>query len=141
MKHTTLTSSVHQTVQFGKQFSKKLKPGDVVALTGALGAGKTSFTQGIARGLGVKGYVRSPSFTLINEYSGKLPVFHFDLYRLENIREIESLGYGDYFFGSGVTVIEWAEKAKEILPGNYWLIKLVSTGENIRRITVRKVGK
>ena len=134
-----LTKNLNHTIKLGKQFAKKLKKGDVVALTGNLGSGKTSLTQGIARGLGVKGYIRSPSFKLINEYKGAVPVFHFDLYRVNNIFDIENLGYRDYFYNNGVTIIEWAEKAKAILPDEYWQVNLFNLGGTRRKIIIKKV--
>lgn len=134
-----LTKNLNHTIKLGKQFAKKLKKGDIVALIGNLGSGKTSLTQGIARGLGVKGYIRSPSFKLINEYKGNLSVFHFDLYRLNNISDIENLGYKDYFYNNGITIIEWAEKAKTILPDEYWQVDLFNLGGTKRRITIKKV--
>ncbi|MFH1239507.1 MAG: tRNA (adenosine(37)-N6)-threonylcarbamoyltransferase complex ATPase subunit type 1 TsaE, partial [bacterium] len=117
-----ITKNLNETLKFGERLARRLKRGDIVALTGNLGSGKTSLTQGIARGLGVKGYIRSPSFKLINEYKGNVPIFHFDLWRLKSIAEVEELGYRDYFYNNGVTVIEWAEKIGPILPQEYWQV-------------------
>ncbi|MEK7841327.1 MAG: tRNA (adenosine(37)-N6)-threonylcarbamoyltransferase complex ATPase subunit type 1 TsaE, partial [Deltaproteobacteria bacterium] len=106
---------------------------------GELGAGKTSFTQGIAEGLGVTSYVKSPSFTIVNEYKGILPVYHIDLYRLGDINEIYELGIDEYLYRDGVTIIEWAEKAIPLLPEKYILIKFFYTGEKTRKIEVTQL--
>jgi tRNA threonylcarbamoyladenosine biosynthesis protein TsaE len=133
-----VTKNLSETLKFGQQLARRLKKGDIVALSGDLGAGKTSLTQGIARGLGVKGYISSPSFKLINEYKGSVPVFHFDLWRLKNITEVEDLGYRDYFYNDGITIIEWAEKIKPLLPEEYWQVDLFNLGGTRRKITVTK---
>ncbi len=106
------THSPGDTLSLGERIGQHLKAGDNVFLFGELGAGKTTLTQGIARGLGVskKEYVRSPSFTLVNEYSGRVPVFHIDLYRIDSSRELENLGLEETFSGKGVVIVEWAEK-------------------------------
>lgn len=124
------TNSTDETLQLGENLGKRLSPGDTVLLFGDLGAGKTTLTQGIARGLGLgdKEYVRSPSFTLINEYKARCPIYHIDLYRIESFSEIENLGLEDLV--SGVTIIEWAEKLFQ-MPEN-------STGLDIdERIEIR----
>lgn len=106
------TSSAEETLQLGEKIGKLLVPGDIVLLFGDLGSGKTTLTQGIAAGLDVeKGeYVRSPTFTLINEYRGRLPVYHIDLYRIGSHEELEQLGLEELFFGRGVAIVEWADK-------------------------------
>jgi tRNA threonylcarbamoyladenosine biosynthesis protein TsaE len=107
-----VTRSGPETRRLGEALGRKLQPGDIVLLFGELGAGKTTFAQGIAEGLDLdpKHYVRSPTFTLVNEYQGRLPIFHIDLYRLNSAEEIRDLGLEEYLFGPGVTVVEWAEK-------------------------------
>ena len=107
-----LTGTAEETIQLGVKIGERLQTGDLVLLFGDLGSGKTTLTQGIARGLGVaeKEYVRSPSFTLINEYRGRIPIFHIDLYRIESAPQLESLGLEEILFGEGVSVVEWAEK-------------------------------
>lgn len=110
MKQTIITQSAEETQALGENLGKLLIPGDIILLFGDLGAGKTTFTQGISRGLGMYDYVRSPSFTLINEYAGTVPIYHIDLYRLETFEEIESLGIEEVFNGKGVCIVEWAEK-------------------------------
>lgn len=128
------TSSAEETVNLGKKIGSRLKPGDILALSGPLGAGKTTLIQGIAEGLGVKDYVTSPTFILINEYPGPVPLYHIDLYRLEEAAEIEELGLAEYFEKPGVVVIEWAERLGDLLPENAQLVKIEVLGENKRRI-------
>jgi tRNA threonylcarbamoyladenosine biosynthesis protein TsaE len=106
------SESVEQTRRLGVILGGLLAPGDVVLLYGELGAGKTAFAQGIGRGLGVAATVNSPTFTILKEYMGRLPLYHFDLYRIEDAGELESLGFADYFAGDGVSVIEWAERGE-----------------------------
>ncbi len=105
-----------ETRQFGEKMALLLQAGDIICLNGDLGAGKTAFSQGIARGLGVTTHVTSPTFTLINEYEGRLPLYHFDVYRLGNSEAMADLGYEEYFFGSGVCLVEWAELVEDVLP-------------------------
>ncbi|MBI5894395.1 MAG: tRNA (adenosine(37)-N6)-threonylcarbamoyltransferase complex ATPase subunit type 1 TsaE [Deltaproteobacteria bacterium] len=130
------TISQEETKELGKRVGAELKSGDIVALIGDLGSGKTTFVQGLAQGLEVKNYVRSPSFTIINEYSGRMPLYHIDLYRLGNLSELSEIGIEDFFYTDGITVVEWAERALPLLPANYILIKFHYTGENTRRIEV-----
>ena len=134
------TSSSDETIALGRKIGEGLGPRDVVGLIGELGTGKTTFTQGLVQGLGVRGYVKSPSFTLVNEYEGRLPVYHLDLYRLGDVNEIYELGIEEYLYGGGVTIIEWAEKAYSLLPAEYILIKFFYTGEKTRRIEVIKMS-
>nr|WP_320415660.1 tRNA (adenosine(37)-N6)-threonylcarbamoyltransferase complex ATPase subunit type 1 TsaE [Candidatus Contubernalis alkalaceticus] len=120
-------ASTQETREVGKKLGMLLATGDIVALFGDLGTGKTVFTQGLAQGLGVHNYVTSPTFVLINEYPGRLPLYHFDVYRLEDPEEILELGYEEYFYGEGVSVIEWAEKIVDYLPHEYLGITLEKT--------------
>jgi len=114
---TTQTRSAGETLELGKTVGALLTAGDVISLDGDLGAGKTCFTTGVARGLGITGRVTSPTFTLINEYySGRLPLYHLDVYRLGAPEELEDLGYEEYFYDTGVTMIEWAQKVENYLP-------------------------
>lgn len=112
MNKSLTTHSPVDTQNLGERIGRHLKAGDTIFLFGELGAGKTTLTQGIARGLGVskKEYVRSPSFTLVNEYSGRVPVYHIDLYRIDSSDELENLGLEEIFSGQGVAIVEWAEK-------------------------------
>lgn len=137
------TNSPEETREFGEKLAKQLGPGSVVALTGSLGSGKTVLIQGICSGFGVEQTVTSPSFVIINEYPGKragsgIWIYHFDLYRLENAEEFVRLGYEEYFYGKGISLIEWAEKARPFLPRKRWEISLRILSENERQIEVRR---
>lgn len=134
-----VSSSAEETKNWGKQFSQKLSAGTLVAISGPLGSGKTVLIQGICEGLGVKQLVTSPSFVIINEYpTEKFWVYHFDLYRLKNIQELINLGYEEYFYGKGVCLIEWAEKARKLLPENRIDITLKILSENKREIVIQE---
>ncbi|NLV89131.1 MAG: tRNA (adenosine(37)-N6)-threonylcarbamoyltransferase complex ATPase subunit type 1 TsaE [Tissierellia bacterium] len=109
-------NNFEETEEFGIKLGKSLKSGDIVCLNGDLGAGKTTLTKSIGLGLDVKEYITSPTFTLINQYRGRLPVYHFDVYRLENVDELYDLGFDEYFYGNGVCIVEWAEKIEKLLP-------------------------
>jgi len=127
----------------GKRLGRLLEPGDVVALVGDLGTGKTQFIKGLAEGAGVgkATYVSSPSFTLINEYQGRIPLYHIDLYRLESEKEVEGLGLEEYVLGNGITAIEWADKVSSLLPEELLLVKIHYTGEHSRTIEITPKGK
>ena len=138
---TLIITNEAETAAFGRNLGKSLKAGDILALTGELGSGKTTLTKYIAEGLGVKENITSPTFLIIKEYSdGRLPLYHFDVYRLEGQEEMYELGYEEYFFGDGVCVVEWSGLAVEYLPGCRLEIKLEDKGENRRCITVEPVG-
>jgi tRNA threonylcarbamoyladenosine biosynthesis protein TsaE len=131
------TRSVTETLEFGGRLARELQLGDVIALSGELGAGKTALVKGLAHGLGITVEVTSPTFTLIHEYAGgRLPLYHIDLYRLDNVPQALAIGIEDYLNGPGVTVIEWAERIESLLPPNTTRIRLESLGENTRRIEV-----
>lgn len=132
-----ITHSAAETVQLGREIGQKLIPHDILALSGPLGAGKTTLIQGIAEGLGVADYVTSPTFILINEYPGRLPFYHIDLYRLEDAAQIEELGISEYFEKDGVVVIEWAERLGLLLPKNAKRIEIEVLNENQRKIICR----
>ena len=133
----TETSSAAETRALGEKLADRLQPGDVVVLAGDLGAGKSELARGIARGLGVKETVPSPSFTILNVYeSGRCPLFHFDWYRLESAEELYELGMDEYLGGDGIAVVEWAERCPEAIPENALRITLETTGEEKRKITV-----
>ncbi|GAB4113821.1 MAG: tRNA (adenosine(37)-N6)-threonylcarbamoyltransferase complex ATPase subunit type 1 TsaE [Candidatus Caldatribacteriota bacterium] len=134
MEFSIITNNPEETRKLGKKISALVQPGDLFAFYGELGVGKTCFIQGICNGLGVKEGVNSPSFTLINEYQGKIPIYHFDLFRLSSIDEFLDLGYEEYFYGKGLTVIEWAEKIEAFLPSDYLKIEINSVGYYQRRI-------
>lgn len=111
-----ILSGLKETEEFGIKLGKILKGGDILCLNGDLGAGKTTLTKSIGLGLGVDDYITSPTFALINEYSGRNPVYHFDVYRLENVEELYDLGFDEYFYSNGVSIIEWADKIEKLLP-------------------------
>jgi tRNA threonylcarbamoyladenosine biosynthesis protein TsaE len=136
------TSSPEGTIQLGQFIGEMLKPGCLIGLCGELGTGKTHIIKGLARGLGVddRYYVTSPSFTIINEYPGRISLNHFDLYRLEGTDQIEELGYEEYFYGEGVTVIEWAEKILPLLPENRLMVEITHQGENRRKFRITGLG-
>ena len=142
-KAVFLSKSAIETIRIGKSIGSRFLPGDVVALVGELGAGKTQFIKGMAMGVGVgkPTYISSPSFTLINEYPGRIPFYHIDLFRLEWEKEAEELGLEDYFQGEGITAIEWADKIPSLLPKEMLLIHIAYTGKNIRSIEIIAKGK
>ena len=135
-----ISNSVEETIRIGVKLARNLKKGSVVALVGDLGSGKTVLTKGIAEGLGVKNprYVNSPTFVIIKEYKGKLPLYHFDLYRLNKSTVLDAESYEEYFYDDGVTVVEWAEKIRPLLPKKYIEVKLKVTGENKRKIEIKR---
>ena len=113
------TKNAKETFQLGEKIGEKALPGQIYTLNGDLGVGKTVFTQGVASGLGIRELVNSPTFTILQEYEGgRLPFYHFDVYRIGDIEEMEEIGYDDYFFGEGICLIEWAQLIEEILPEN-----------------------
>ena len=134
---TCITNSPEETRELATRFAADLKPGDILALNGPLGSGKTCFVQGIARGLGVtERYITSPTFVLVREYQGRMPLYHVDLYRLVPGLEIGMLGLDEYLDGDGITAIEWSEKMEEILPGRTIEISLDCLDEMLRKITI-----
>ena len=139
-KMVTETRSPEETYELGRKIGLQARPGQVYTLTGDLGVGKTVFTQGVAAGLGITEPVSSPTFTIVQLYEeGRLPFYHFDVYRIGDIEEMEEIGYDDYFFGKGICLIEWAELIEEILPDDRISItieKNLEQGFDYRRITV-----
>lgn len=136
--------SVDETVELGRKLGSLLQKGDNVCLTGDLGTGKTAFAGGIAKGLGIDGYITSPTFTIINEYEGKLPLYHFDVYRIGDTAEMFDTGYYDYIGGDGVTVIEWADLIGDILPSDRIDVHIEKTdheGTDSRIITMKFLGE
>ena len=134
------TENPEETFALGQKIGRAATPGQVYTLTGDLGVGKTVFTQGVASGLGITEPVNSPTFTIVQVYEeGRLPFYHFDVYRIGDIEEMEEIGYDDYFFGEGICLIEWAELIDEILPENRISITIekdLSRGFDYRRITI-----
>lgn len=133
-----VSHSTQETEQFGEEVAKSLRGGDVLAFTGSLGMGKTAFTRGLARGLGCRGRVTSPTFTIVNEYDGKTPLFHFDMYRLGSSDELFDIGWDDYLARGGVCAVEWSERVSDALPGDTIFVDIArgEEGENTRVITV-----
>ena len=132
------TYSPEETQEIGVKIGGQLNPGDVVALIGDLGVGKTCLTQGIARGAGVcqDEIVNSPSYILINEYAGKIPIYHIDLYRLERVEDIIALGLEEYLEGDGICVIEWADRMDTLLPESHIQVRITGEDESTRTIEV-----
>lgn len=129
-----ILGNLEETKQFGIKLGKLLKSGDILCLNGDLGAGKTTLTKSIGLGLEVVDYITSPTFTLINEYEGRIPLYHFDVYRLENAHELDDLGFDDYFYGNGVSIIEWAEKIENTLPKERMVINIRRGNNDNERI-------
>jgi len=136
-----LTHSPEETQELGKRIGQLNQPGDIILLVGGLGSGKTCLTQGIAWGLGIKEYALSPSFVIIREYKGRLPLYHIDFYRLGRVEEIEDLGLDDYLYGDGVVVVEWAEKGMGLWPPQHLLININFVSEWERRFHFYPQGK
>lgn len=136
------STSSQMTFEFAKKIGEKLKRGDVLCLDGDLGVGKTVFTKGVAAGLGIKDDVSSPTFTLIQEYyGGRLPLYHFDVYRIDGPWDMDDLGYDEYFYGEGVCLVEWGSMIKELFPENTIYVRIekdLEKGFNYRKITVSK---
>jgi tRNA threonylcarbamoyladenosine biosynthesis protein TsaE len=132
-----------ETAKIAAAFGKNAKAGDIFCLCGNLGAGKTVFAQGFVTGIGYAGRVTSPTFTIMNEYEGgRLPVYHFDLYRLEGTVDLESIGYEEYFFGDGVSLVEWAERADDVFPRGAYFVKInsdLSRGDEFREICIENI--
>jgi len=150
----TISRSAEETERIAYEFGQNARAGDIFCLCGELGAGKTVFAKGFARGAGYGGIVTSPTFTVMNEYEGgRLPIYHFDLYRLEGAADLESIGYEEYFFGDGVSLIEWSERAGDIFE-KFFLVKISQddsqddpqddsqdeNNENLRMIYVENFG-
>jgi tRNA threonylcarbamoyladenosine biosynthesis protein TsaE len=136
-----ISKNPEQTQRIGIRMGQFAREGDVFLLSGELGTGKTCLTQGIARGLGISDCALSPSFVLIREMYGRLPLYHIDLYRLEQTAEIAELGLDDYLYGKGVSVVEWAERGLNLLPGEHLRIVISYLGETERRLEFTPNGK
>ncbi|MDE6598605.1 MAG: tRNA (adenosine(37)-N6)-threonylcarbamoyltransferase complex ATPase subunit type 1 TsaE [Oscillospiraceae bacterium] len=131
------TASPEETIAFAEQIGRLLRGGDIIAYRGGLGAGKTTFTRGIALGMGLPDEVYSPTFALVNEYRGKgLTLYHFDMYRILNAEALETTGFYDYISEDAVIVCEWSENIADCLPQNVITITIETAGENVRKITV-----
>ena len=130
-------ASLEETLRFGCALGKTIKPDTILALSGDLGAGKTSLVQGLAHGLSISDPIQSPTFVYLNIYEGSLPLYHFDLYRLNKSSILDAENFEEYFYGDGVTVIEWADKIRELLPKRRIEVKLSVAGENKRKIEIK----
>lgn len=134
------THSAEETFALGEEMGRKARPGEVVALTGDLGVGKTVFTKGFARGLGVSEDVNSPTFTILQEYhGGRLPFYHFDVYRILDVFDMEEIGYEDYFYGDGVCLVEWGEVVSSLLPEDTIWVRIekdMAKGFDYRRVSI-----
>lgn len=143
IKQIIETTTPGQTFALGEQIGKESKPGQVYTLIGDLGVGKTVFTQGVARGLGITEPVNSPTFTIVQVYEeGRMPFYHFDVYRIGDVEEMEEIGYEDYFYGEGLCLIEWANLIEEILPPHYIRITIekdLEKGFDYRKITIEEI--
>lgn len=129
------THTEEETIDAGERFAAQLKPGDVVALIGDLGSGKTRFVKGVARGLGVHEHVTSPTFTILHEYrDGGVPVYHFDCYRMRSSRELDEFGFDDYIYGDGVCLLEWADMIEDRLPAPRYEVRCALGEQETDRI-------
>lgn len=140
MQSITITSHNEQeTKKIGEKIASQLKKGDIVCLEGDLGAGKTTLSKAIAFALGVKEHVTSPTFTIVHEYQGIMPLYHFDVYRIDDVDEMFEIGFEEYILGEGISLIEWADKIKELIPeGSIW-IKILN-GSNIEERVIQIYG-
>lgn len=137
------SDSPQKTAEIAKEFADSLKEGDVICLNGDLGVGKTVFVQSLAKALDIDDYISSPTFTIVNQYEGRLPLYHFDVYRIADCDEMYEIGYEEYVYGDGVSVIEWGQNIADILPEKRYDItieKNYDKGENYRLITIENRG-
>jgi len=137
---TVITNSENDTIREGEKLGRTLTPGSVIALFGELGAGKTAFTRGLAAGLGVRASVSSPTFTIVNEYPGDIPLFHFDMYRLESDDELFDIGWDDYLERGGVCAVEWSEKVPGAFPPDAVTVTIENLGGDSRRLQISGKG-
>ena len=134
-----LSSSFEETLELGFKIGKVLTPGDIVALNGDLGAGKTSISKGIARALGIKDVITSPTYTIVSEYEGNIPLYHMDMYRIDGIEEFELLGVDELLFGQGVSLIEWSERIAEYLPDDCKTLNISILENGQRKISLEGI--
>lgn len=134
-----LSKSEQETIAAGSDLAAKLRPGDVVCLKGDLGAGKTHFVKGLAKGLSIDpGSVSSPTYTLINEYHGEVSLYHFDCYRIKSVAEALDIGIEDYFYGEGVSVVEWPERVSELIPEDAYIVAFEHVSDTERNISIHQ---
>ncbi|WP_019132937.1 tRNA (adenosine(37)-N6)-threonylcarbamoyltransferase complex ATPase subunit type 1 TsaE [Peptoniphilus obesi] len=137
---TIVCNNTKETEKFGLALGSKLKGSDVICLNGDLGAGKTTLTKSIGKGMGIDDYITSPTFNIINEYYSDLNLYHFDTYRLENVDDVEYLGFDEYFYSDGVCIIEWADRIKEFLPDQYLELNIKKIDDDKREIELVAFG-
>lgn len=131
------TNSPEETEKIGEKLGKQLSPGDVIAFYGDLGTGKTAFTRGLARGLKIHSPITSPTYTIVNEYTeGRLPLFHFDMYRLHSSEELFDIGWDDYLARGGVCAVEWSENVADAIQASF-VVSILRVGDNVREITIK----
>ncbi len=135
------THNPEETQELGRRIGEMAQSGDVILLTGELGTGKTCLTQGIAWGLGIKEHALSPTFVIMREMYGRLPLYHMDLYRLERLEETNDLGLDDYFYSEGICVVEWAEKALALMPSDHLLIEMSYISDTERKMLLKPRGQ
>lgn len=138
-----IVDNVIDTIALGKRLGQLARPGDIFCLNGDLGTGKTHFSKGFAEGLGISDHITSPTFTIVNEYNGRLKLNHFDVYRVNDPDEIYAIGFDEYIFGDGVSIIEWSKYIEELIPEEHVEInisKIPESGDNYRKITIEYVG-
>ena len=136
-----ISKSLEDTQKIASEFAKTLQESDVICMYGDLGAGKTAFVQGLAKGLGIEDHVTSPTFTIVNEYYGSMPLYHFDVYRIADSDEMYEIGYEEYVYGDGVSVIEWPQLIDDILPEKRYeitILKDYDKGEDYRTIEIKE---
>ncbi len=135
------THSYEETLTLAARFARILKRGDMVCLFGDLGSGKTAFVKGMAKGLKIAAHhVHSPTFTLMNIYEGKIPLYHFDLYRIK-ARDLFGLGYEEFFYGQGIAAVEWSERLETLMPKDCWKVTLLHAGEDDRKVRISAEGQ
>ncbi len=144
MKKEIKTESAKETYELARSMGEEIRPGEVICLIGDLGTGKTVFSQGFAAGLGVTDIVNSPTFTIVQVYeSGRLPLYHFDVYRIGDPEEMFEIGFEEYVYGDGVCLIEWADIIEDILPKEYIRVNIdkdMENGTDVRKITISRIG-
>jgi len=136
-----ITNTVEETIELGKKIGRGLKPGDIVCIDGDLGSGKTHLTKGIALGLDIDEHITSPTFNIVNEYEGRIKLYHFDVYRVNDPDEIAAIGFDEYIFSDAVSVIEWSDYIKELIPEDHIQINIANESETRRNINIQFFGK
>ncbi|ACQ54399.1 tRNA (adenosine(37)-N6)-threonylcarbamoyltransferase complex ATPase subunit type 1 TsaE [Clostridium botulinum] len=138
-----IVDSINKTIDIGNFIGRHCNSGDILCLNGDLGAGKTHLSKGIAKGLNIKDNITSPTFNIVNEYDGRLKLYHFDVYRVNDPDEIEAIGFDEYIFGEGISIIEWSDYIEDLIPNEHMDIrinKIPEKGENYRKITINYHG-